>query len=73
MNDERVIGGSALRRIDFFRRFRVGCVAAESLHGFGREHDQSAVAQDIRRAPQIAFLPCGVAYNNDLSFQVFSF
>src|SRR5688572_5096175 len=55
MHDHRVIKRSALDRIETRDRFLIGRIGPKAVHGFGREGDESAGAQDLRGPANLGF------------------
>ena len=78
MNDQWVVGRSALCRIYFLGRRRIQCISPQPVHGLGRESHQSSLLQDCSRRPEfllIFFADGALSGTNlyDLSLHVFTF
>src|SRR6185503_11237653 len=51
VHDHRMLHRAALHRVEKRDCGRIGCVGAQAVDGFGGKCDQTAGAQDLRRAP----------------------
>jgi hypothetical protein len=53
VHDHRMIGGTALYRVEATHRLLARGVGAQAINGFGGESDEAAGAQDLRRAANL--------------------